>query len=141
MGEVRSDAGKVPSLSFSGLLGLVSNVVFFVAVSLFRACCVPIVLRGWAVPVAFLFCLALSVAEIPMMVFALRKLADGRRGTPHFALAMTNVFYVFFASVYAGIFVLLTGQVVSGGALSALGIVRFFSSLFFVRLHPEEIQI
>ena len=141
MNEVRNDAGNSPSLLISGVVGLAANAVFFTASSLLSACCVPVLLRGWTVPPVFLFCLALSVVEIPMMVYALRKLGEGRRGTPRYALAVTNAFYVFFAAVYAGIYVLLTGQVVSGGVLSAFGIVRFFSSLFFVRLHPEEMQI
>jgi hypothetical protein len=94
---------------------------------------VPALLTGWLALFPLALCLGLSVAEIPMMVFALRKLAADSKQTSATLLVLTNAFYVFFASVYAGMFVLLTGGITVGAGLSALGIVRFVSSLLFVR--------
>lgn len=140
MNEKRKDMRIPAPLLFSGIIGLGGNFAFFLSASLFQTHFVPVLLHGWMALLAFLFCLTFSLAEIPMMIFALRKLAGGSQGaSQQHALVLTNVFYVLFAAVYAGIYVLLTGEVVVGGGLSALGIVRFFSTLCFVRLHPEEI--
>lgn len=73
-----------------------------------------------------------SIAEIPIMVFAMRRLMAGSTGNEGIA-TLLNGLYVFFAAVYAVPVGLLTGNVVFTLALSALSIVRFASSLAFVR--------
>ena len=60
------------------------------------------------------------MAEIPLMVVGLKKLAADPKQTSSTLLALTNAFYVFFASVY-------------------LGGVRLISSLLFVRPDVEMV--
>jgi hypothetical protein len=82
---------------------------------------------------------AFSVAEIPMMVFAMRRLlverrasvSHKRRGNEGFVLGM-NALFVFFAAVYGAPVLVLTGSLGWGLALCALGIVRLAASLIFV---------
>jgi hypothetical protein len=73
-----------------------------------------------------------SVAEIPIMVFAMQSLLVGSAGNKGIATWL-NGLYVFFAAVYSVPVSLLTGNVDYTLALSALSIVRFASSLAFVR--------
>ena len=121
-----------PLLLLSGLAGLIANAVFFSGAALVQRTLLPPLFSGWMAAVLLLFCLLLSVAEIPIMVLALRKLAaDPKRKSP-VLLALTNALYVFFAAVYASLVVLLTGQVGPGLGLSGLGIVRLASSLILV---------
>jgi len=121
-----------PLLLLSGLAGLIANAVLFSVAALIQRILVPPLFSGWLAGALLLFCLLLSVAEIPIMVVALRKLAaDPHRKSPAL-LALTNALYVFFAAVYASLFVLLTGQIGPGLGLSGLGIVRLASSLVFV---------
>jgi hypothetical protein len=79
---------------------------------------------------------AFSLAEIPMMVFAMGRLAAEQRGNRRIVFGM-NGFYVFFAAVYAIPVLLLTGSVGWGLALCGLGIARFFASLTFVAEPPS----
>lgn len=83
------------------------------------------ILLPWTIGVAIAFSvlLLLSLAEIPMMLFALRQMARGTTSRRFVVAAFAA--YVAFASVYASIFVLLTGQVLLGLGLAALGVVRF----------------
>ena len=73
-----------------------------------------------------------SVAEIPVMIFAMRRLLTGR-STDESIATWLNGLYVFFAAIYGVPVSLLTGNVEYTLALSALSIVRFASSLAFVR--------
>jgi hypothetical protein len=73
----------------------------------------------------------LSVAEIPIMVFAMRRLLVERPGNHGFVLGL-NTLYVFFAAVYGTPVILLTGSLVWGLALCGLSIVRLAASLVFV---------
>jgi hypothetical protein len=72
-----------------------------------------------------------SLAEIPLMLFAMRRLAAERPDNQSVVMGL-NAFYVFFAAVYGLPVLLLTGSVVWGLALCALGLVRFVASLSFV---------
>ena len=131
--------GRQGLLLISGVVGLAGNLLFFLLVVWLQVQFVPALLSGWLALFPLSLCLGLSVAEIPMMVIGLRKLASDPKQTSSTLLALTNAFYVFFASVYAGMFVLLTGGIVVGVGLSALGIVRFISSLLFVRPGVEMV--
>ena len=62
------------------------------------------------------------------MVFGLRQMARSSP-TPRRLIQATFAFYAMFAAVYAAIFVLLTGQILWGGALAALCLVRFASGV------------
>jgi hypothetical protein len=74
----------------------------------------------------------ISLAEIPMMIFAMRRLLVERKGNYAFVLGL-NALFVFFAAVYGTPVLLFTASLAWGLALCALGIVRFVSSLLFVR--------
>ena len=73
-----------------------------------------------------------SLAEIPVMVFAMRRLSIECTGNPRLVAGL-NALYVFFAAVYGAPVGLLTGSVGWGLALSALSVVRLGTSLLFVR--------
>ncbi len=73
-----------------------------------------------------------SLAEIPMMVFAMRRLLIERADNQAAVLGL-NLIYVAFAGVYGAPVILLTGAVGWGTALCALGIVRLGTSLVFVK--------
>jgi hypothetical protein len=73
-----------------------------------------------------------SIAEIPMMIFAMRRLAAEQPENRGVVLGL-NVLYVSFAAVYGVPVLLLTGSVGWGLALCGLGLVRFVTSLAFVR--------
>ena len=75
---------------------------------------------------------AFSIAEIPMMVFAMRRLVIERKDNYGVVIGL-NAVYVSFAGVYALPVLLFTGSVVWGLVLSALGIVRLIASLLRVR--------
>lgn len=122
----------------SGLIGLACNFVVYVTVAWVTVSgYVPVLLKGWAGVIALLFLLTVSLAEIPMMVFGLRKLTADPKRTSHGLLLATNAFYIFFAAVYASVLALLTGWPLAGAGLTALGLVRFASALAFVRLDKE----
>lgn len=80
---------------------------------------------------------AFSLAEIPVMVVALRRLAVERAGNRGVVLAL-NALYVFFAAVYGLPVLLLTGSLGWGLALCGLSIVRLASSLAFVRQAEQD---
>lgn len=73
-----------------------------------------------------------SLAEIPLMVFALRRLAMERRGNAGVVLGL-NALYVFFAAVYGLPVLLLVPELAWGLALCALSLVRLASSQLFVQ--------
>jgi hypothetical protein len=74
----------------------------------------------------------LSLAEIPMMVLAIRHLAAERPNDQASVLGL-NAFFVFFAAVYGAMVLLITGSLVWGLVLCALGLARLVASLLFVR--------
>jgi hypothetical protein len=75
---------------------------------------------------------AFSLAEIPIMVFTMRRLLAERPENQGVVMGL-NTIYVFFAAVYGVPVLLLTGSVAWGLALCTLCVVRFFTSLAFVR--------
>ena len=76
---------------------------------------------------------AISLAEIPLMVFAIRRLASSSSGNSVRIAAVMNGLFVLFAAVYAVPVSLLTGNVAWTLVLSALCIIRFATSMAFVR--------
>jgi hypothetical protein len=80
---------------------------------------------------------AISLAEIPIMVFAMRRLAVERPENRPVVLGL-NALYVSFAAVYALPLFLLCGHVVLGWVLSGLAALRLASSLLFVREGDEK---
>ena len=73
-----------------------------------------------------------SLAEIPIMVLALRRLLAERADNQVVVLGL-NLLYVAFAGVYGAPVILLTGDAGWGIALCALGFVRLGTSLAFIR--------
>lgn len=73
-----------------------------------------------------------SLAEIPLMVFALRRLSAERPENLGFVWGLDGL-YVFFAAVYGVPVLLITGNMGWGLALCGLSLVRFATSLLFVK--------
>ncbi len=78
---------------------------------------------------------AFSLAEIPMMIFAMRRLILERPGNYRIVMGL-NALYVFFAVVYSVPVFLLAGSMAWGLILCSLGLVRFATSIVFVS-EPE----
>lgn len=111
-------------LILAGILGLGLGMAIFAGASALSTL-VPILLRARLVVIlAFVFLLLLSVIEIPVMIVALRQMARHTTTPPRLFVA-TFAAFVMFASVYAAIFVLLTGETGWGITLAALCLVRF----------------
>lgn len=86
---------------------------------------IPIPVRGGiGVAIVFAILLLISLAEMPMMVYGLRQMARSAT-TPRALLIGTFTVFVIFASVYASVFVLITGEFAWGLALAALCLARF----------------
>lgn len=117
-------------LTFSGILGLfVGSLVFFT--SNWVRSFIPVLLPGFVLALAtFIVLLVIALIEMPMMVFALRKMAQST--TPPKIIAAGFAFYAMFAAVYASIFILLTdvNYFYLGAILAAVGIARFVSGIF-----------
>ena len=77
-----------------------------------------------------------SLAEIPMMVFAMRRLILERPGNYRIVMGL-NTLYVFFAAVYGVPVLLLAGSITWGLILCNLGLVGLVTSLVFV-LEPQS---
>ncbi len=125
------------SLILTGLAGLV-GAIFLTALCLF------ITIQGWIPTLLsdpafawglFLFLGAFSVAEIPVMIFGMRRILASHNPKAGYVTLFTNAAYTFFAAVYAAPFILLTGRLWSGVALASLALARFLASLVFV---PHE---
>jgi len=126
------------SVVWTGLLGLSGGV-------LLTLLCTAVMVQGW-IPVLisrplfvwalFLFLLTLSVLEIPLMVFSMRRMADSPNPRAKYVVQVTNVAYISFAAVYAAPFILLTGssqlEIAAGLILGSLCFVRFISSVVFL---------
>ncbi len=109
-----------------GAMGLSAAVAIYLTANAIAAR-VPILVQGGiGVAIVFAILLAISLAEMPLMLFGLRQMA--RSAPPPRALLIgTFTVYVMFASVYAAIFVLLTGEFAWGLVLAALSVARFAS--------------
>ncbi|GAB4458592.1 MAG: hypothetical protein Kow0031_38920 [Anaerolineae bacterium] len=127
------------SLILSGLPGLAGAILLTAAcVAVMTASLIPVLLTGpllvWGL---FLFLLTLSVLEIPLMIFTMRRMAASANPRAATVVLLTNMAYTFFAAVYAAPFILLAGstqtELGAGIALAALSFVRFISSLVFLR--------
>jgi hypothetical protein len=125
------------SVVLTSLIGLIGAVIL-------TALCLYTVTRGliptfltnptyvWGL---FLFLAVFSVAEIPLMIFAIRRIAASTNPKAKFVALLTNIGYTFFAAVYATPFILLTGYLWSGAAMAGLSVARFISAVIFL---PNE---
>jgi hypothetical protein len=121
-------------LLLSGLAGLVAGAAlaalatWLIAGGLIKA---PLPYPSVTV-VAALALGGLSLAEIPLMVLAIRRLAARQPNNRALALGLNAVF-VFFAAVYGLPVLLVTGSLGWGLALCALALARLLAGLLFVR--------
>lgn len=126
------------SLVASGLAGLAGAVVLTIA-------CLLVVTSGWfpifienplVIWSLFLLLLFFSLAEIPVMVYSMRRIAAGGNPKAKYLIWLTNTGYIFFAAVYAAPFILLAGSsfllLAAGALLGALSVIRFISTLIFL---------
>jgi hypothetical protein len=79
-----------------------------------------------------LFLLVFSVAEIPVMIVAIRRMAASTNPRAKYVALLVNFGYIFFGAVYAVPFILLTGWLELGTALASLSLVRFISALIYL---------
>lgn len=115
-------------IAFSGFIGLLIGAVIFLAASSIKSY-VPSMVSGLtSTAIVFVFLLSLALVEMPMMLFALRRMVRSPT-TPRGLVTGTNTGYVMFASIYASIFVLTTGDnyYSLGSVLAALSLLRFAS--------------
>jgi hypothetical protein len=133
MGLDRGQSGFRARLALSGLLGLLGcTLMGAVAAWLVASGTVkPWLPYPWATLLFALMLGSFSLAEIPLMVYAMRRLAMERAGNRSLVLGL-NALYVSFAAVYGVPVILLTGSLGWGLLLCALGLVRFVASLLFV---------
>ncbi len=121
-------------LLLAGVAGLVGGAILaWLSALIVRRELIPILIGGRWAGAVFAFLLALSLAEIPLMVYGLRKIVVTDTPGLDWAAAVTNSAFVAFAAVYGGAFILLTGRIGWGLALCGLGLVRFGASLIFAR--------
>lgn len=126
------------SIFWTGLTGL-AGAMLLTAASLFVMIqgLIPAVLQRplfvWGL---FLFLLTFSVLEIPLMIFAMRRMAASPNPRARTVVLLTIAGYTFFAAVYALPFILLTGnsstQLTAGLLLASLSLVRFISAMVFL---------
>jgi len=117
----------------SGLVGLLANVLLAVIATQLVASDIirPLLPFRTATVLLTLILGGFSVAEIPFMVYAMRRLLIERQGN-RALVHVLNALYVFFAAVYGVPVLLLTGDIGWGLALCGLGLLRLVSSLVFV---------
>jgi hypothetical protein len=122
------------NLLLTGVAGLlICGALAFLAVWLVQASIVkpPFPFQLVAILLALILG-SFSIAEVPLMVVALRRLTAEKAGNRR-AVCGLNLLYISFAAVYGAPVTLLTGSSIWGLALSALGLVRFLTSLAFVQ--------
>jgi len=105
------------------------------------ALCLFIMVQGW-LPILitrpifvwgiFLFLAFFSIVEIPLMVYAIRRVGASANPKARYIAQLTNAGYVFFAAVYAAPFILLTGELWFGAALAMLSLVRLIAAIIFL---------
>ena len=123
--RLRSQLALSGGIGLAGGVALMGGALFLLG----RTGLEPLV-KGWVAWLLLAGVLGFSLAEIPMMVFGMRQMADSASGSR--LIVVTNVAFTSFAAVYAVPFLLLTGRVGVGIALAGLGLVRFVSALWFV---------
>lgn len=122
-------------LLLSGLLGLLACAGLAALCLVLAQGKIPPLLSAFPLIVALLALMmgAFSIAEIPLMVFAMRRLALERPSNRWTVLGL-NALFVFFASVYAAPLLLLASSPLWGLALAALALVRLGASSLFVHV-------
>lgn len=122
-------------LWLSNLLGLLACAGLTALCLALAQSKIPPLLSAFPLIVALLALMmgAFSIAEIPLMVFAMRRLALERQNNRWTVLGL-NALFVFFAGVYAAPLLLLASNPLWGLALAALALIRLGASGLFVRM-------
>ena len=133
-----SSAQTRPLIFLSGLIGLVAGGLLvagsvWIVSERFIPILLPFPLTTWLLGLPFA---AVSVAEIPMMVYTMRRLLV-ERSTNYGLVLGLNALFVFFAAVYALPVLLLTGSLGWGLALYGLSFARLIASLIFLPLKQQ----
>ena len=92
----------------------------------------PWALQGTAQLAVYLFLLGLALAEIPLMVAGLRAMARSETRAD-WILYSGNLAFVFFAAVYALIFILITNRLDLGLTIAGTGLLRLIAGVIWVR--------
>lgn len=118
-----------PDIGIAGAVGVLIGMGIYLIASAASAQIGGVIQNPVGIGVVFVILLGFALAEIPLMVFGLTKIAAST--TPRAFLLGTHLVYVTFASVYASIFIVLTAQAGLGGILIAILAVRFFTGVLF----------
>lgn len=118
----------------AGLIGLFGAIILtLICIIVMAADLVPVLLSQTVVVWGlFAFLLLLSLAEIPVMIFGIRRISRSPNPNARYVALATTAGYPLFGGVYAAPFILLTGQLVAGALLAALSFVRFASAVIFL---------
>ena len=122
------------SIILTGLIGLVGAVILTALCLLLMVWkTIPVLVTSpiyvWGL---WLFLLGFSLAEIPIMIFGIRRIAASANPRAKYVALLVNSGYPFFGAVYAAPFILLTGRLGLGTALATLSFVRFASAVIFL---------
>ena len=130
------------NLLLSGLAGLVvSGLIAATSIWLVSSGTIPVLAPFPIVTLLLAVVLgAFSIAEIPMMVFLMRRLLIERPENRAVVFGL-NVLYVLFASIYGAPVLLLTGSLGWGLALCSLSVVRLATSILWVPQGPDENEV
>ena len=116
-------------LALSGLAGIVGGAALMGgALFVLQRSGLPPLVTGRGTLALLGFVLFFSLGEIPLMIFALRRLASSAGGAR--PAVFTSAAFTFFGAVYAAPFLLLTGQVDVSLALAGLCLVRLAGALW-----------
>jgi hypothetical protein len=123
-------------LALSGLAGIAGGAALMGG-ALFvsqRSGLTPLITGRTGMLALLAFVLFFSLGEIPLMIYALRRLTGSAGGAR--PAMLTNAAFTFFGAVYAAPFLLLTGQVEVSLALAGLCLVRLAGALW---LGPSDL--
>ncbi len=116
-------------IAVAGLVGLAGGGVVFLAAYWYKDN-IPLLIPGrLGAGIVFFVLLVLALSEMPVMLWALRKMVRDQ-STPRLAVLGTHVAYSSFAAIYAAAFVLLTGEEMLALVLAAIGVLRFVSGVW-----------
>lgn len=126
------------NIIWTGLIGLLGAIIVTgMCLFVMNAGLIPVLVHNpFYVYGLLLFLLFFSVVEIPVMIFAMRRMIDSVNPRAKYVALITNTGYTFFAAVYAAPFILLAGQssiqLSLGCFMGGLTFVRFITSVVFL---------
>ncbi|MEM7344358.1 MAG: hypothetical protein AAF485_08935, partial [Chloroflexota bacterium] len=125
---------KRSSVVVSGGIGLLACCLLTAITLFFRPSIFPLLPAYltmapmmWGI---FLFLMALALLEIPLMIYGVRKIMEGKSTRLKNTVLALNSFFVFFPIVYAVPNLLMSAyaQLWMGFAISATALLRFIAS-------------